>query len=150
MKKWTFALLLLLGTGTGCKADNERPIDISQLPQTAQTLISTHFKSQKVMLVVKETEGFSKGYDVIFENGDKIEFDRSGNWEEVDCNTAGVPTAILPAVVKQFVAAKHKDAKVMKISKDRNSTEVELSNGWELEFDKNGKLIDADRDMPGD
>lgn len=150
MKKWTFALLLLLGIGTGCKADNERPIDISQLPQTAQTLISTHFKNQTVMLVVKETEGLSKGYDVIFESGDKIEFDRSGNWEEVDCNSAGVPTAILPAAVKQFVATKHKDAKVMKISKDRNSTEVELSNGWELEFDKNGKLLDADRNMPGD
>lgn len=102
------------------------------------------------MLVVKETEGLSKGYDVIFESGDKIEFDRSGNWEEVDCNSAGVPTAILPAAVKQFVATKHKDAKVMKISKDRNSTEVELSNGWELEFDKNGKLLDADRNMPGD
>ena len=98
----------------------------------------------------KETEGLSKGYDVIFESGDKIEFDRSGNWEEVDCNSAGVPTAILPAAVKQFVATKHKDAKVMKISKDRNSTEVELSNGWELEFDKNGKLLDADRNMPGD
>lgn len=150
MKKLTFALVLLLGMGTSCKADNERPIDASQLPQAAQTMVNTHFKTQKVMLVVKETEGISKGYDVIFESGDKIEFDRSGNWEEIDCNTSGVPTAILPAAIKQFVTTKHKDAKVMKISKDRNSTEVELSNGWELEFDKNGKLLDADRNMPGD
>ncbi len=150
MKKLTFALLLLLGMGTSCKADNERPIDVSQLPQAAQTMVSTHFKSQKVMLVVKETEGFSKGYDVIFENGDKIEFDRSGNWEEVECNTSGVPTAIIPATIKQFIATKHQGAQVMKISKDHRKMEVELNNGWELEFDQTGKLIGADKDMPGD
>ena len=150
MKQWTLALLFLLCAGLGCKADNERPIDVSQLPQTARTLISSHFADRKVMLVIKETEGFTKGYDVIFENGDNIEFDRSGNWEEVECHYTGVPEALIPDHIKQFIDARHEGAVVMKISRDRKGTEVELNNGWELEFDKNGRLIDAERDTPFD
>ncbi len=150
MKKWTFALFLLLGTSTSCIADNERPIDVNQLPQAAQQLLSKHFSNQQVMLVVKETEGLSKGYDVVFENGDKIEFDRSGNWEEIDCNTSGVPTAVLPTFIQKFVAGKHKDAKVIKIERDKKGTDIELNNGWEYGFDKNNKLIEADKDYPND
>lgn len=150
MKKWTFALLLLLGTSTSCIADNERPIDVSQLPQPAQQLLTKHFGKQNVMLVVKETEGFSKGYDVVFDSGDKIEFSRTGEWEEIECNMSEVPTAVIPATIRQFLSTKQKGAKVMKISRDRNGTELELNNGWEYEFDKNNKLVSAEKDLPND
>ena len=36
------------------------------------------------------------------------------------------------------------DTKVVKLEKKRNGHEVKLSNGWELEFNRNFELIDMD------
>ena len=66
-------------------ADNDRPIQIGQLPTKAQTFLSTYFKSSKVALAKQETDLFSKSYDVIFTTGEKVEFDKSGDWTEVSC-----------------------------------------------------------------
>ena len=44
------------------------------MPQTAQTFIKTHFPDNKVAMAKMETDWFDKSYDVIFTNGDKLEF----------------------------------------------------------------------------
>ena len=38
----------------------------------------------------------------------------------------------------------------MKISRVRKGTELELNNGWEYEFDKNNKLVSAEKNLPND
>ena len=56
MKKLVFLFVCMFSI-TMVKADNEKPIDVKQLPAKAQTFVSTYFKDQKVALV-KEESGF--------------------------------------------------------------------------------------------
>ena len=79
MKKIVF-LLVCLFSMTIVKADNDKPIEMNQLPAKAQTFITTYFKDQKVALITQETGLFYKSYDVVFASGEKLEFDKSGDW----------------------------------------------------------------------
>ena len=119
-------------------ADNDRPIQIGQLPTKAQTFLSTYFKSSKVALAKQETDLFSKSYDVIFTTGEKVEFDKSGDWTEVSCKVNGVPSAIVPQGIKS------PDARILSIERDRSNYEVKLSNRWEITFDSQMRVIDID------
>lgn len=48
-----------------------------------------------------ETDWFDKSYDVIFTNGDKLEFDKKGVWTEVNCKYSAVPVAVVPEAIKK-------------------------------------------------
>lgn len=145
MKKITFILACLF---TMCistlRADNEKPIQMNQLPAAAQQFIKQHFADRKVALAKVETELMSKSYEVIFTDGDHIDFDSNGNWEEVDCKSSSVPTAVIPEPIMKYVNANYPDEKVKKIEKDRREYEVKLSNRVELSFDLKFNLTDID------
>ena len=99
MKKLVFLLVCVFTVSTVAMADNEKPIQVGQLPTKAQTFITTYFKGHKVALAKLDSDLFSKSYDVIFTNGEKIEFDKSGDWTEVKCKS-GVPTQIVPSAIR--------------------------------------------------
>ena len=145
MKKWMFLLVCMFSMQVAM-ADNDKPITIEQLPAAAQTFIKQHFADAKVAFVKMEKEFLDSSYDVIFINGDKVEFDKKGNWKDVSCRRMTVPQAIVPTKVQEFVKSNYPDANVIKIEKDRYEYEVRLSNFWELTFDLNGNLIDMDND----
>lgn len=145
MKKATLLLACLFTLCTAfAYADNERPIQTSQLPETAQQFIKRHFADSKVALAKMETEFLSKSYEVIFASGEHIEFDGSGNWTEIDCKTSSVPTEAVPAPIVEYIRTNYPDATVRKIEKDRREYEVKLSNRIELTFDLKFNLIDID------
>jgi len=57
-----------------------------------------------------------------------------------------VPQAIIPAAIQQYVNKNYPDAKVLQIElTDRKGYDVDLSNGFELEFDKRFNVIEIDR-----
>lgn len=145
MKKLTFILICLF---TLCaitlRADNEKPIQVNQLPAAAQQFIKQHFADRKIVLAKMETELMSKSYEVIFADGDHIDFDGKGNWEEVDCKFSSVPTAVVPVRIMDYVRANYPDETVKKIEKDRREYEVKLSNRVELSFDLKYNLTDID------
>lgn len=145
MKKLTFILVCLF---TLCaitlRADNEKPIQVNQLPAAAQQFIKQHFADRKIVLAKMETELMSKSYKVIFADGDHIDFDGKGNWEEVDCKSSSVPTVVVPVRIMDYVRANYPDETVKKIEKDRREYEVKLSNRVELSFDLKYNLTDID------
>ena len=47
--------------------------------------ILVHFNGQKVMLATIESGVINKSYDVVLQNGTKLEFDKKGNLTEIDC-----------------------------------------------------------------
>lgn len=149
MKK---ALLLLVCVfslfAVSMKADNERVITVNQLPAAAQTFLKKNFADVKVAIVKVETDFFEKVYDVTFTNGHSIEFDRKGEWKEVDCKYGEVPASVIPAFVKKYVTENYPDAKVWKIELDKSDKEyeVKLSNRWELKFNLDGVLIHLEND----
>lgn len=125
-------------------ADNDKPIEISQLPATAQQVIKNNFADKKVAMAKMETGIFEKSYDVIFTNGEKIEFDRNGNWTDISCKLSAVPTALIPAAIRTYAKNNYPDTKILKIEKDRGEYEIKLSNGLEITFNKNFQVIDID------
>lgn len=53
-------------------ADNEKPIQVGQLPTKAQTFITTYFKGHKVALAKQDSDLFSKSYDVILPTAKRL------------------------------------------------------------------------------
>lgn len=145
MKKFVFMLAILLTLcATTLRADNERPISVNQLPVTAQEFIKQYFAGRKVIFVKEETEFISKSYDVLFSDGDSLEFDKDGNWNEVNCKFSVVPAEIVPEPIANYVSANYPDVIIKKIEKSRREYEVKLSNRVELSFDTNFNLTDID------
>ena len=145
MKKWMF-LLVSLFTMQVAMADNDKPITFEQLPAAAQTFIKQNFPDAKVAFVKMEKEFLDSSYDVVFVNGDKVEFDKKGNWTDIRCRRMAMPQAVIPAKIQEFVNTNYPEAKVVQLEKDRYEYEVKLSNFWDLTFDLNFNLIDMASD----
>lgn len=144
MKTWIITFLCFFGMQTVAMADTDKPISVNQLPAAAQQVLTKHFSDKKVALAKKETGIFDLSYDVIFTNGDKVEFDRSGNWTEIDCKYTAVPAALIPSAIAKHVKENYPDKKIVQIEKDRKNYDVELSGGLELTFNHKFQVIDID------
>ena len=146
MKKLTFLFVCLFAISLAAWADDDKPIRVEQMPQTAQTFIRQHFGSQTVALAKMESDFLSKSYDVIFTNGDKVEFDKKGRWTKLDCEHSQVPVEVIPSAIREYTSKMYPDAKVVKLEKeDRGGYEVELSNGWDVKFDRKLNVIELDK-----
>ena len=132
---------VVLFSTTAC-ADKNKPIQVNELPAKAQTVLTTHFSGQKVALTIKEN-GFD-GYDVVLQNGTKLEFDRKGNLTEVDCKQGTVPAKLIPQAIKSYVQTNYSGQNIKKMEIDKNEHEIELSNGLDITFNKRFQVIDID------
>lgn len=145
IKKVVAALSLAMFTALAAHAGTDKSIPYDKLPRKAQQTIGQQFKERKVAIVKQETDWISKSYDVIFTDGAKIEFDKNGNWTEVDCKPHAIPTFFVPAQIMAFAQANYPNTKVSKIEKVRSGYEVELSNDVEITFNNKFKVIDIDK-----
>ena len=123
---------------------NDRIIPVNQLPEAAQKFVKATFPGQTISYATVDVDFGSKTYEVRLDNCVEIEFDKNGTWDKVDCNYNAVPAHLIPACIAMYVKTQFADATVVKIDKDRNGYNVELSNELELRFNKHGQLIDID------
>ena len=145
MRKFIFAMLALFSLGTlTVKADKDYVITTDKLPMKAQQFVKNHFPSIKVSYIKEERDIFTRNYEILFADGSKAEFARSGEWTEVDCRFSEVPGSVVPAAVTAYVQEHFPDAKIRKIERERGGYEVRLSNKLELFFNKNLKLRNID------
>ena len=145
MKK-LFLLLVSVFTMQVAMADNDKPVTFEQLPQAAQAFIKQNFADREIAFAKVDKDWFDATYDVLFTNGEKLEFNKKGEWKEMKCRLTSVPEKALPAAIVKFVNDKYPGAKVISIEKDRYEYEVKLSNFWEITFDLQFNVIDLDRD----
>lgn len=149
MKKIVIGLMCFLTAFTAqAVEDDDKPIRVDQLPSKAQTFIRENFSGLKIALAKMESDFFDKSYEVIFVNGNKVEFYRDGRWKEIECKYDEVPLSAVPDFIRKYVAEHHAGLKVWKLEyvEEEKCYEVKLSNRWELKFDTRGNLIDLDRD----
>lgn len=144
LKIWMMALLGVLLMGTTAFADNDKPISVNNLPALARQVITKNFAGKKVALARVESGVISKSYDVIFTDGDKLEFDKRGAWTEIDCKRTGVPTALVPSAIRNYVNSNYSGNKIVKIERNSREYEVKLSNGLEIKFNNKFKVTDID------
>lgn len=146
MKKLTVILagIALLATAAPALADNDRPITVGELPAAAQQFLKAHFAGVDVSYSKVDEEMFDKDYKVVFVNGSKVEFDKDGQWSDVDCKYGEVPAAIVPQQIRDYVAKHFGGRKITQIDRDKRDYEVELDNGLDLKFDMKFRLIKMD------
>ena len=138
------AICCMLTCNMAANAGNDKPIAINALPVKAQTLLNTPFNGQKVMLATIELGVVSRNYDVVLQNGTKLEFDKKGNLTEIDCKRGIVPALLIPQAIKNYLKDNYAGQSVKKIEMNKNEYEVELANGLDLTFNKHFQLIDID------
>lgn len=138
------AICCMISCNMVANADNDKPISVNALPAKAQTLLNQHFNGQKVMLATIETGVINKSYDVVLQNGTKLEFDKKGNLTEIDCKQGKVPAKLIPQAIRNYLKKNYPAQAVKKIEMSKNEYEVELANGLDLTFNKHFQLIDID------
>ena len=143
MKIFMMVICCMLSCNMAANAGNDKPISVNALPAKAQTLLSTHFGKQKVMLATVEGV-VSKSYDVVLKNGTKLEFDKKGNLTEVECKQGTVPYRLIPQAIKNYLKANYPRQTVKKLEIKKNEYEVELANGLDLTFNNRFQLVDMD------
>ena len=140
----TVAMLAAISMAA-CHKDEKKVIEFSELPQTAQTFVQTHFADKQVAIVYYDKEIAKSEYEVRFTDGANIDFKKNGDWIEVeDRDTDGVPTAIIPDAINIYVATHHTNQYVVQIGKERNGYEVELNSAIELLFNGEGAFVRYD------
>ena len=143
MKRMIFLICLFLMMGTTYSiAGDGYVVGIQQLPAPAQEVMTKCFADKTVLTILKERNE----YEVIFNNGEKIEFNKKGEWTEVSCHTTQVPDILIPNPIKARIKADFANSKIVKIDRSRKGKkyEVKLSNGLEVEFDKKFNVIKVD------
>ncbi len=125
-------------------ADNDTPITVDQLPKTAQTFIGTHFPNHKVAYAKEERDLMKVSYDVTFTDGTKLEFDKNGEWKEVDTKPATVPAAIIPERIASYIHSHYPNVAIVAIDRTPRKYEVELANGLDVKFDIRYNFIGVD------
>ena len=144
MKKTLFFLMCFIALHISACASGDKPISKKDLPQAAQTFIQTYFSDKAITLVKQDTDVARKTYDVVFADGTEVEFNGKGLWTEVSTKTGAVPQDLVPETIRTFISGKYAGQTICRIERERAKTEVKLSNGLELTFNKDGRLIDID------
>lgn len=144
MKRIIFLLTAIFMVTSAALADNDKPITVEQLPAAAKQIIADYFPNAKVSFAKMETDIFEKSYEVIFTDGNKLEFNSKGEWTEVNCKFTQVPEGIVPQQIRNYISSNYNEVKIVEIERDRRDYEVKLGNGMELTFDLKFNLIDID------
>ena len=137
------ALLCMLLQSVTCLAD-DKIIPVEQLPAPAKTFVKKYFPQATIEYATKDTEFMGTTYEVRLSDGTEVDFDKKGNWDNVDCKTKAVPASLVPAAIAQYVKAHYPNTVIVKIDKERGGYEIELSNDLDLKFNSKGKLIGID------
>ena len=72
-------------TLSSCK-EEQRKITFNDLPFVSQEFLSAHFPNEVVSYIMEDDEMFDKTYEVRFIDGDNVDFDAEGVWDNVDCH----------------------------------------------------------------
>ncbi len=145
-KKWITALLsLMFICSMGyVKAEGMKDCTLQDLPREAQTFVTSHFTGINVAQASHKDSGESK---VKLANGSHIQFDRSGNWYDIESEThKALPSSVvklLPQQAHNYITQNYPNAAVYEMEKDRRGYEVNLHapQKVELYFDAVGNLL---------
>lgn len=120
-----------------------------KLPQAAQDFIGKHFHTETVIGVEKENSwefwDNDDMYEAYMSNGVSIDFNKKGEVTEISSGKGTkVPAAALPREIVNYVESNYNGLAIVSWGKDDKHQEIELENGREFEFDRNGKFLRED------
>lgn len=142
MKKILLALIAVLGISASALAKDTYSRDVTVLPKAAQTVLAQNFKSKVSVIKIDKELGRISDYEVILTDGTEISFDRDGNWENIEVGVKSkIPSVFIPKAISNYVKTAQPGKNIVGIEKERGGYEIELSNGIDMKFDKEGKFL---------
>jgi len=126
------SVAILLGACSNNSANNQ------QLPEEIKSFITENFSDQTITSFDREQSPGGHTFEVVLSNGTEVDFDTKNIWEKVEGFTNPVPVSIIPAPIASHVQATFPDNDIVEIDKERYGFDVRLSDGMELQYDKNG------------
>ncbi|MDE7381051.1 MAG: PepSY-like domain-containing protein [Muribaculaceae bacterium] len=145
VKKIVMLLVAVVGISFSGIARDKYTRDVSVLPKAAQTTLANNFKSKVNVVKIDKDFGRVSEYEVILTDGTEITFDRNGNWDNVEVGSSGsIPPSFIPPSVAKYVKQFQPGQKIVGIEKERSGYEVELSNGVDMKFNKQGEFVRYD------
>lgn len=145
MKKIFLTAALLFAGITVTLAGNDRPITVDKLPAAAQNFLKSYFSDLTVAYAVEDLQFAGSEYEVTYTDRTEVEFDTKGEWTSVDRKYTAVPAAIVPKQITDYVAKSNfPNQEIRKIERNAYTWEIELTNGLEIKFDRNFRVIDID------
>ncbi len=146
IRRILIALVAVAAVSASATARDTYSRDAASLPKAAQTTLKNNFKANVSVVKIEKELGRVSEYEVILNDGTEISFDRDGNWKDIEvAANKSVPSAFIPAAIAQYIKTSQPGQKVIGISKERKGFEVELTNGVEMKFDRQGKFIKYDK-----
>ena len=107
------------------------------LPENSINFIKNYFDYEDIINVEK----LNDLYKVLFSDGKIIYFNFNGVWEEVDGNSAPIPTDFIDENVINTIKKTNPNAAIMKIKKSWNMYIISLDNYINVFIDFAGMLI---------
>ena len=142
MKKYFSVVLIALCSLTACA--NEQVIPFDQVPEPAKAIVAAHFDASQIAYVTLEKDLLDAEYDIKFNDGRSLEFNKAGELLKVDCKQTEVPAALIPEAVRVYVKANFPNAFITEWSKDDRRWKAEINAGLELEFNSKYEFIRID------
>ena len=142
MKKIFTIIIFAFSCILACNAQG-KVVTINELPSGCVDFIKTHFTGSEIKSVVLKTD-VTTVFEVTLKNGIKIEFNKKGAWTEVETGMLKVPSAIIPAPINEYIGINHPKVAISMIEKRGLNTKIRLSDGSELEFNKEYQIIEVD------
>lgn len=134
------ALLLLIAIS----ANAQKKIEASDLPPASINFIREYFPNATVDKAKKDAQHDEKGFEVILSDGTEVEFWKDGKYREVDGKKKPIPTGYIDRKIVDYVTKNYPNNKITHIDYGHKDVDVDLTDGIDLEFTKEGTFIKAD------
>lgn len=138
-------ILGVLGLALLMNGCQDKAVTPEQLPDNIKVFLEQTFPGKPITYIEKELELTGNQFDVVLSDGTRVEFDTDKVWNKVEGTiNSPVPTVLIPPAVLTHIQTNYPDALIIKIDLENYGCEVELANGLELKFNKQGALMEVD------
>lgn len=139
-----FAALAIAVIGIASCSNEKTYTDMSQIPESVQNTIVDNFNANVVSTQVETNTFGVDEYEIYLADGSKVKFEGEV-WDEVEVPVGqSVPNYFVIEPIRNYVAQNMPGVAIIKIEKEKNGYEVELSTGMDVKFDANGTVIKID------
>ncbi|MDO4727705.1 MAG: PepSY-like domain-containing protein [Bacteroidota bacterium] len=139
------AFVMTTGVITVSCGDDDVAVSPTELTNSSSSFLETYFPGIGITKVEQDVNSVDDYQEVTLANGVRVDFNKQGDWTEVDGNGQAIPTGfILPNIV-EYVSVNYPNTQIEGISKQNYGFAVDLLNGVELRFNHQGNFIGLDK-----
>lgn len=133
------AAILLFSTEISAQ---EITISKQELPAEINSFVATHFSGIAVNSITKEAKKRKVEYELVLNNGTKLEFDDT-KIKEIE-GREKLPDALIPKNILSYVQKNYPQNYITEWKRDAKKQQIELDSKVEIDFSLDGQFLKID------